>query len=100
MVKYNYNVEVRYNMERNYLTNPLTIDDIKAFKTQQAKCDNNKIYSSENDFVFVHKTNYPPNNNEIKSTFSAGQLIQKTEYYLIFHLNMIILLEMIIFTFL
>lgn len=72
MVKYNYNVEVRYNMERNYLTNPLTIDDIKAFKTQQAKCDNNKIYSSENDFVFIHKTNYPPNNNEIKSTFSAG----------------------------
>lgn len=59
-------------MERNYLTNPLTINDIKTFKTQQSKYDNDKIYSLENDFVFVHKTNYAPENNEIKSTFSSG----------------------------
>lgn len=59
-------------MERNYLTNPLTIDDIKVFKTQQYKYDNNKMYSSESDFVFVHKTDYPPYNNEIKFIFSSG----------------------------
>ena len=59
-------------MERNYLANPLTIEDIKIFKKEQEKYKNDKIYISESDFVFIHKTNYPPNDNEIKSVFSSG----------------------------
>ena len=58
-------------MERNYLINPLTVDDINNFKIQQSKYKNDKIYNKEDEIVFIHKTNYAPSNNEIKSVYSS-----------------------------
>lgn len=59
-------------MERNYFDRPLTSEDLLEFKLKKEKYDNSKVYTSEKDFVFIHKTNYAPNENNIKSTFVSG----------------------------
>ena len=59
-------------MERNYFDRPLTSEDLLEFKLKKEKYDNSKVYTSEKDFVFIHKTNYAPNENNIKSTFESG----------------------------
>jgi len=46
-------------MERNYFDKPLSTDDLLEFITKKEKYDNSKVYTSEEDFVFIHKTNYP-----------------------------------------
>lgn len=40
--------------------------------------DNNHIYNRENEFAFVHKTNYMPQNNSVKSVYSAGGIYSAT----------------------
>lgn len=61
-------------MERNYFERPLTPEDLLEFRLKKEKYDNSKVYTSEKDFVFIHKTNYAPNENSIKSTFESGAM--------------------------
>lgn len=65
-------------MEKNILQEPLTIKDIENLKKIKEKYLNNKIYESEDEFVFIHKTNYAPKNNEIKSKFQSGAIYKET----------------------
>lgn len=59
-------------MERNYFDKPLSTDDLLEFITKKEKYDNSRVYTKEEDFVFIHKTNYPPKENSIISTFESG----------------------------
>ena len=65
-------------MEKSLLQEPLTIEDIERFKKIKENYKNDKIYETENEFVFIHKTNYTPINNEIKSKFKAGATYKET----------------------
>lgn len=61
-------------MERDYFDSPLTSEDLLEFRIKKEKYDNSKVYTSEKDFVFIHKTNYAPNENSIKSIFESGAM--------------------------
>ena len=43
-------------MEKSLLQEPLTIEDIERFKKIKENYKNDKIYETENKFVFIHKT--------------------------------------------
>lgn len=65
-------------MGKNILQEPLTIEDIERLKKIKENYKNDKIYDNENEFVFIHKTNYAPINNEIKSKFQSGAIYKET----------------------
>lgn len=61
-------------MERNYFDRPLTFENLLEFRIKKEEYDNSKVYTSEKDFVFIHKTNYAPNENSVKSKYESGAM--------------------------
>lgn len=61
-------------MKRDYFKNPLTPEDLAEFRIKKEKYDNSKVYTSGNEFVFIHKTDYAPTENNIKSKFESGAI--------------------------
>jgi len=59
-------------MKRDYFKQPLCDHDIERLRDTKDKYDNSKKYVSENEMVLIHKTNYAPVNNVVKSSYSAG----------------------------
>lgn len=59
----------------------LTLDDLKLLSQYKKNYHNDKVYSSEDEFVFIHKTNYMPENNRVVSSSTSGKTY-KTRHYL------------------
>lgn len=62
-------------MSRDFLKEPLNEKDIENFKKEKHK--NEKIYTRKEEFVFIHKTNYAPLNNQIKSRYQVGAVYKR-----------------------
>lgn len=50
----------------------LTNDDLKGLEQYKKAYCNDKVYTSEDEFVFIHKTDYMPKNNRVYSSASSG----------------------------
>lgn len=59
-------------MERDYLKEPLTFQDIEKLRAKKESYDNSRIYTKEEEIVFIHKTNYPPTKSQVKAAYRAG----------------------------